>query len=113
MLRIIQITTTTTAVNLWTAIVATGVCDSLGNIISGGQKTGEIFQDRCQNLDISSDTGNTTNTVTIGDKEGNEFNAFLPNVNFNKTSNRNTICLKDYTLKGTGSAIADVAMEFV
>lgn len=117
MLRIYKLVLTTGAQNLWDLIVASGVCDKLGNGLVSGVPNQELYADRCINLDISSDTGNGTGTVTISSRQGittGSFNAFLPNTNFNKTSNRNSICLKDYFLTGSaGSLIAEVAVESV
>lgn len=114
MLRIFKFTLTTAAQNLWDLIVASGACDSLGNVLVGGVKNDAFLYDRCINLDISSDTGNSTTTVTISDRQGGLFNAFAPNTNFNKTSNRNSICLKDYYLRSSvASGIAEIAIEWV
>lgn len=114
MLRMFQLTCpTSNTSSIWDLIVAAGYCDVLGNVLVTGVKNQEIIVDRCINLDISTDTGNS-GTVTIYDRAGRVFNAFAKNTNFNKTSNRNSICLKDYFPVGSGSSqLIDVAMESV
>lgn len=114
MLRIFSLTLTTVKQNLWDLIVATGEIDTTGTILSGGNRTNEILADRGCNLDISSNAANGSVTVTISDRKGNSFNAFLPNTNYNKTTNRNAICYKDYYLScSVNGAIANVAMESI
>lgn len=111
MLRNFQLTVTNSPQNLWDLIVAAGYCDNLGNVLISAVKNGEILADRGFNLDISTNTANT-NQLIIQDRFGGSFNSFAANTNFNKTSNRNTICYKDYFLvTNTGTCIANVSME--
>lgn len=93
-------------------IVAAGYCDKLGNTLVSGIKNDAITPDRGDNLDISADTGNGTNTLTISDAYGGNFNAFLPNTNYNKVSVGDNICLKEYWIQGSANGvIADVALN--
>jgi hypothetical protein len=92
--------------NLFSLIVGTanyglanGGTDETG--ITGAIPTDGILPDRGTNLEIQSDSGNA-NTLTVNDRNNANTTGKVLNKTdvFSVSSNRNTICFKDYLLKG-------------
>ena len=89
--------------SLWDSIVASGACDQQGNTLVSGVKDDGIITDRVCELQIQSQaTG--TDTISVSDRNNaNEagFTMLKTAAPFITRSSRNSICLKDYYIKGS------------
>lgn len=86
---------------------------TLISAITGAVPTDGILPDRVQSLCITPAVANSTSAVLISDR--NSANAtgseLLTPQTFKVVSNRNSICLRDYTLKGN-TLVCSVDLEY-
>lgn len=102
----------TSAISIWDAIVAAGYCDSLGNTLISSAKNDAITPDRVQQLNIIGTTvGSTATVLDLYQTSGGT--PVSTTVAFNRSSNRNTICLKDHQLKGSTNDVFAISTESI
>lgn len=92
-----NLTLTTSYQSIWNAIIASGYMDTTGTVLNAGNRTNQILADRGNMLDLRPGDANT-GTVTLTDKQ---LGAGAALTNMSKRSSRNSICYKDYYVKGS------------
>lgn len=96
MYRTFDLTLTSSYATIWDSLIAAGTIDNIGQITG----TTEIVTDRVCQLDLTPGAANTGD-VTVADHTGGT--GFVL-TNLSKRSSRNSICLKDYKVKGSDNA---------
>jgi len=97
MFRTFTLAVPATFTSIWDMLITAGFIDSQGNMLVGGNKNDAIVPDRVHQLDCRPADA-TLGTITYRDQYAD------PGVEqalqgFEKNSNRNSICLRDYLFK--------------
>lgn len=96
----------TTQHNLYTLMLA----------VPGAVPVDGILPDRVSYLVVQADLGNNADTITVSDQNTVSTTGLVLNAGdpFIRNSNRNTICLRDFNLKGSlASLICEVAIDSI
>jgi hypothetical protein len=109
MFRIFTLPMTASYQSIWQLMVTAGFIDSLGNMLVSGVKNDAIIPDRVMELDVRPADANTVNTTYRDSQADPGVEQVLDNMS--KRSNRNSICLKDYTFANASSQSLVVEIE--
>ncbi len=94
--------------SIWTMLQTAGFIDSLGNMLVSSAKNDAIIPDRVHQLDVRPSDA-TTGSITYRDAQADPGTEQVLQ-GFEKNSNRNSICLKDYLFQ-QGSAEDAIVVE--